>query len=107
MTKAQKHLPFWLTGGLSLQEVRRDTDQVLMKLKSLDDKHQKWVIRTLEEAIVENEDWLKTFTGHASQQKLDRLCELDYGRRHQISRPHLNVFEMVWPFKRLHVRMDL
>ena len=95
VAKAQIHLPVSLNEDVSLQESKRDTEDVMMQIKSLDHAHQKLVIKTIEEAIAENEEDLKYVTGSNSHDKLDRLC----GYGHWISNPHFDIFEKVWPHR--------
>ena len=94
VTKAQIHLPDYLNDNGSLQRVRRDVEEVMMRVKPLDDGHQQW-LTTLDRVIARNELDLMTFTGSNSQHKLDRLCGLGYW----ISETHLNIFETVWPLR--------
>ena len=67
----------------------------MMKIKPMDDEHQKRVIETLEEAMTEHEFHLKFVTSSRSQEKLDRLC----GYSHWIFKPHYHIFEKVWPHR--------
>lgn len=95
MGKVQIHLPESLIEDTSLQQLRQTTEDVMMKIKPMDDEHQKRVIETLEEAIAEHEFHLKFVTGSRSQEKLDELC----GYGHWISKPHYDIFEKVWPHR--------
>ena len=94
VTKAEIHLPHSLNDDRSLQQVRQDVEEVMMRVKSLDDGHRQWVI-TLERVIAENEVDLMCLTGSLSQLKLDRSCGLGYW----ISETDLNIFESVWPLR--------
>ena len=95
MGKVQIHLPESLIENTSLQRLRQTTEDVMMKIKPMDDEHQKRVIETLEEAIAEHEFHLKFVIGSRSQKKLDELC----GYSHWISKPHYDIFENVWPHR--------
>lgn len=92
---AQIHLPAGLSEDMSLQKVRQEIEHAMMKIELLDDKHQKSVIKTLEETIAKNEETLKYCTGIFAQDKLDRLC----GDGYWVSAPHLDIFEKVWPHR--------
>ena len=93
--KAQIYLPESLVEDVSLQQLRQTTEDVMMKIKPIDDEHQKRVIETLEQAIAENQHQLEFNTGSQSQEKLDTLC--GYGR--WISADHLDIFEKIWPHR--------
>ena len=95
MGNVQIHLPESLIEDVSLQKLRQATEAVMMKIKPMDDEHQKRVIETLEEAIAEHESHLKFVTGSRSQKKLDELC----GYGNWISKAHYDIFEKVWPHR--------
>lgn len=95
MGKVEIHLPESLIEDMSLQQLRQTTEDAMMKIKPMDDEHQKKVIETLEEKIAEQESYLKFFTGSRSQEKLDELC----GYGHWISKPHYDIFEKIWPHR--------
>lgn len=95
VTKAQIHLPVSLTKDVGLQISKQDTEDVMMKVRSLDDGHKKLVVKTLEEAIAKSEENLKYGTGSFSQDKLNELC----GYGHWIFKPHLDIFEYIWPHR--------
>lgn len=67
----------------------------MMKIKSLDNRYKKSLVKTPEEEIAENEESLEHVTGRNSQDKLDRLC----GYGHWISESHFFIFEKIWPHR--------
>ena len=95
VTEAQIHLPLSVTDNVRLQEARKHTEEVMMQTTSLDDKHQKSVIDTIEEAIVDREEFFKYFTGSCAQERLDSLC----GEGCFMLKHHLDIFEKVWPHR--------
>lgn len=78
VTKAKTHLHISLIEDESLQESKQDTEDVMMKIESLDDGHQKLVTNDFEEAIADNEKNLKYATGSSSQDKMISLCGYGY-----------------------------
>ena len=93
--KAKIHLPVSLTEDLSLQESKQDTEDVMMRIKSLDDGQKYLAVKTIEQTIADSEENLEYYTGSNSQDKLDRLCGFGYW----IAKPHLKIFEQVWPHR--------
>ena len=94
VTTAQIHLPGPLNDDRSLQRMRQDVEEVMMRVKSPDDAHREW-LTILEAVIANNEGHLKFATGSLSQAKLDRSCGLGYW----ISESHLDIFEKIWPHR--------
>ena len=94
VTKAQIHLPGLLNDDRGLQNLRQDVEEVMMKVKSLEDGHREW-LTMLERAIADHEGRLKFATGSLSQEKLDKSCGLGYW----ISKPDLDIFEKIWPHR--------
>ena len=92
---AQIHLPLSVTENVRLQEARKDTEQMMMQTTSLDDRHQKSVIDTIEKAIADKELFFKYATGSCAQERLDRLC----GEGCFILKDDLDIFEKVWPHR--------
>ena len=93
--KAQIHLPLSVTEDVRLQEAQKDTEEVMMQMIFLDDRHQKSVIDTIEKAIADREEFFEYFTGSCAQERLDRLC----GEGCFMLKDHFNIFEKVWPHR--------
>ena len=94
--KAQIHLPDSLREDEILQGSRRYTEEVMMRIKSLDEWFQKVVIEWYESSIARNKESSKAITGAISQCKLDSLCDWS---RYWISTTDYIMLEKVWPHR--------
>ena len=93
---AQIHLPLSLAEDVSLQEERKDTEEAMMQTISVDDRHQKLVIDSIEKEMAFNKEFVERFTGTRSQMRLDRLCG---GEGFFMLKHHFDIFEKVWPHR--------
>ena len=91
--EAHIHLPLSVTDNVRLQEARKYTEEVMMQTTSLDDKHQRLVIDTIQRAIADREELFEFCTSSRAQEKLDSL----FGEACFLLKHHLGIFEKVWP----------
>ena len=61
--EAHIHLPLSVTENVRLQEARKYTEEVMTQTTSLDDKHQRSVIDTIEKVIANREEFFEFFIG--------------------------------------------